>query len=519
MIQVSEKYKENIKADTELIACRAELSFVPPGAIEGTEFSVSTARECTRLEQLKNGSFGMDAKWATLEANRLILDGSISFIPEENERQIGWIGNAVCDAEGIFSVPEQMILQFDAAYDILAVSVSFDDMGEEWATEMEITAYDADGREMETFSFTNDAAMFYAEIRQHGVTKLLLSVKKWNIPHRVCKISQIVPGYILSFASEGIFELDFEESIDPFSSSLTLPEATIVFDNTDNEFNIINPNGMISYLRQKMKVVPKLDLIAGIRTDTVGMGNFYLYSFPKTEQSEEAKVCCRPAIAFETGSYVNDGRGLQTVEEAVNILFANVAEPVFIDENLKMMQVNQYIGEDIPIQTALGYLAIACCGYWKFERDGSYSLKKWKLPEIMADSIVYDNMWSKPSISMGEKYTSCKTKYYTWDAENERLLGTDVTVTAAEDDGAELGITSYFICSEEQAQQVAQAYMDYKNLRLTHTAEYRGDMSLEAADGITIQNDFEDSEVVILKHALSFTTDGLTGTITGRGLH
>lgn len=519
MIQVGEKYKENIKADTELITCRTELSFVPPGIVEGETLAVSSAKGCSQIQQMQNGSFGMDAKWATLEPNRLILDGSVSFIPEKNARQIGWMGTALCDDTGVFTEAEWVTLQFDAVYDVLAVSIAFDDLGEEWATELEITSYDAEGAEQETLSFTNDAAMFYAEIRQHGVKELRLCVKKWNVPHRVCKISQIVPGYILSFASEGIFEFEFEERIDPFSSSLTFPEATIVFDNTDNEFNIINPDGMISFLRQKMKVVPKLDLIAGIRTDTVGMGNFYLYSFPKTDQPEEAKVSCRPAIAFENGNYVNDGRGLQTVEEAVAILFANVTEPVVIDAELKGMQVNQYIGEDIPIQTALGYLAIACCGYWKFERDGSYSLKKWKLPEIMADSIVYDNMWSKPSISMGEKYTSCKTKYYTWNAENERLLGTDVTVTAAEDDGAELGITSYFICSEEQAKQVAEAYMAYKNLRLSHTVEYRGDMSLEAADGITIQNDFEDSEVMILRHALTFTTEGLTGTIDGRGLH
>lgn len=99
------------------------------------------------------------------------------------------------------------------------------------------------------------------------------------------------------------------------------------------------------------------------------------------------------------------------------------------------------------------------------------------------------------------------------------MLGTDVAVTEEENDGAELGITSYFICSEAQAKEVAQAYMDYKNLRLEHTASYRGDMSLEAADGVTIQNDFEESEVIIMRHALTFTEEGLTGTIVGRGLN
>lgn len=519
MIQVSDKYKEGIKADTELVECKAELSFVPPGAIEGAEVKVSTARECTQLNQMMNGSFGMDGKWATLEPNRMILDGSISFFQESMERQVGFVGNRVCNENGVFLEPDQITMVLDTSYDILAVSVAFDDLGEEWATEIDITSYDANGDEIGTVSFSNDKSMFFGEIRHQNAKEIVLTVKKWNVGNRVCKISQIAPGYILSFASEGIFDFEFEECINPFNSAITFPESTITFDNTNNEFNIINPNGMISYLRQKMRIAPKLSLISGVRTDAVGMGNFYLFDFPKTDQANEAKVTCRPSIAFETGNYANSGKGTQTVEEAVAILFANISEEVIIDDELKGILVNQYIGDDVPIHTALGYLAIACCGYWKFKRDGSYWLKKWEIPETMLDSIVYDNMWAKPSISMGEKYTSCTAKYFAWDAENEKITGTPVTVNAEESGGGSLNITSYFICSEEQAKQVANTYMAYRNLRLEHSVSYRGDMSLEAGDAVTIENDFEHSEVIILKSIITFSTEGVMGKIVGRGLN
>lgn len=519
MIPVTEKYKEGIKADTELIQCRADLSFVPPGATEGATLDLPDARGCSIIGQLMNGSFGMDGKWAFLEPNRLILDGSISFLEEGSGKQVGLIGNNVCDETGAFADPENITIILDKEYDIPAISVAFDDLGEEWATEMDITCYDANGNNLGTNSFVNNKDIFIGEVRHKNVKEIVFSIKKWNVPNRVCKVSQIVPGYVLSFVSEGIHDFDYEDEINPFSSAISFPEYTITFDNTDNDFNIINPNGLISYLRQKMRVVPKLDLITGVRTDTIGMGQFYLFSFPKTNQPDEAKVVCRPAIAFETGDYYHSGKETQSVEEAVAILFANISEPVNIDEDLKSIRVNQYIGDDVPIHTALGYLAIACCGYWKFERDGSYSLKKWEIPSEMLDAITYDNMWSKPSISMGEKYTACTVKYYTWDAENEKIVGTDVTVEAEENTGTKISITSYFICSEEQARQVAQTYMAYKNLRLTHSVPYRGDMSLEASDSVTIQNDFEESEVVILKHSLSFSAEGLTGTIVGRGLN
>lgn len=518
MIQTSDKFKENIRADTELIRCKAELSFVPPGIMEGLEISATEAQEVSQIDQLKNGSFGMDANWGTLEWNRIALDGRITFIPEENERQIGFFSKGKCDENGVFETPEQVTYQFNTAYDIVGISIAFDDQGGEWATAFDLITYDADGNEIQTTAISNTKPLFYADLRQRGVKAIVVSIREWSRGLRYCKISQLVPGIVLSFDAEGIYEFSFEERIDPFSSSVTFPETTLVFDNTDNEFNIINPDGLISYLRQKMKTVPKLELVVGARTESIGMGQFYLYSFPQTNQKDEATVICRPSIAFEKGNYVDEGTGQQTVEEAVAILFANVAEDVVVDEELKGIQVNQHIGDDVPIHTAMAHLAIACCGYWKFERDGSYSLKKWKIPEVMLDDLDYDNIWSKPSISMGEKYTSCKTKYYTWDTENEIMKGTDVTVTAEENDGTELGITSYFICSEAQAQTVAQAYLDYKNLRLSHAVQYRGDMSLEAGDAITIQNDFVHSEVVVMIHTLTFDAEGLTGSITGKGL-
>ena len=79
MIQVSDKYKENINADTELMECRAELSFVPPGADNGAEISSSQEADLSFKDQAANGDFNMAAKWGSLEPGRIVLDGSISF--------------------------------------------------------------------------------------------------------------------------------------------------------------------------------------------------------------------------------------------------------------------------------------------------------------------------------------------------------------------------------------------------------------------------------------------------------
>lgn len=515
MIQVSDKYKENINADTELMECRAELSFVPPGADNGAEISSSQEADLSFKDQAANGDFNMAAKWGSLEPGRIVLDGSISFQSSQNPRQYGFWSKQICGADGVFAEKPVIEYTMTASYDIIGVSIAFDDLGGEYATELEIAYYDADNKLLHSKAFENDSVLFYGEQKQKGLKKIKITIGKWNVPKRMCKICQIVPGTILSFETEGIHGFESTEVITPFASSVTFPEYSLTIDNSDSDFNIVNPDGLVAYIRQQMVTVPKLCLISGERTDVVQMGKFYLYSWPQNDNADEVKITCRPSLAFVSDNYSLTEKTLQTVEQACEHIFADINEKINIDDELKEVQVNTFIGKEISKLDAMAQLAIACCGYWKFERNGDISLKNCIIPDVTND-VDYDKMWSKPSIEQGKTYATCTTKYYT--VSSGKLVGTDVKIENG-DVGENLNLpNSYFICSEAQAQQVAYKALAFENYRLTHKADYRGDPSIEAGDSVFIENDFKKSKVFVLKHLITFNSSGLTGSISGVGV-
>lgn len=519
MIETSSGYKAAIRADSERDTFEASLGFLPPGSVEGAEVQASTEAPASRVAQVKNGVCRMSAKWATCEPDRLMLDGSFSLMDDRvPAQQIGFFSAAFCDQNGAFAEPYPYVeYVLDKAYDLIGVSVYFDAPGGEWASTFTVELYGADGALLQTQEVENSAAVCAVDLPQIGVQRFRVTVTRWNTPRRMAKIAQVLPGQIYLFIPENTYEFAFSECIQPFETALTLPEFTVVFDNADKKFDIVNPKGLIAYLRQKMKVSARLGILVDGADEFVNMGDFYVAAWPDNTQEDKASLTCRPSMAFESRNYEADGTGTQTVARAAARIFADVGEPVTVDDALAGIVVNQYIGEDVPRADAMGQLAVACAGYWKIGRDGSYQLVPWQLPAA-SSTIDYDNAWSKPAITQGKRYTSVNVKYFVYDEDSDQLKSQDHIVALDPDDGERKTISSPFVADAVRAEAVAQAALAYYGLRLTHSVRYRGDMSIEAGDTVRIENDYALSDVCVLEHEITYDADQISGSAKGVGL-
>ena len=516
MIATTEAYKENIKADTEQIRFKGELVLVPPGITDGMTVTTYTLADVSAPAQLYNGIFGMGGNWGTLEENRIRLDGTVSFIPDDKSAQIGVFSSRLAlAATGNVSPVFWVQYQFAADVDLAGVSICFDDLGGEYAKYLSIIYYNAAGTVLKRQSISkNDSPTIYVEMKQTGVRRLRVQINRWNVPQHRVKIAQIQPGLVLSLDAEGVYGFDHTEAISPFSGTLTMPENKVTFDNTDGEFNILNPNGLIQFLRQKMHLAPQLQLLKDGRVDSINMGNYYLYDFPRQANPDDMTISARPSVAFGAAKYNSGVTSKITVAKACEYIFAGVDGTYSVDADLASITVNGYIGDDVPISTAMAYLAIAVCGYWQIGRDNSYTLHKWATPTTMLDVVTYDNAWERPAAEMAEKYTSCTCRYWTYDSSSKALKSTDITVTAGDNDGAELSITSYFVADAARAKAVATAALAYSNQSLVVTVQYRGDMAYEAGDAIGVQTDFGVLPAVVLQSSISMDDSGcITGTL------
>lgn len=515
MIITSEEYKKAIKADTETDDLEVAFEFMPPGSVEDSSVNINNPAEVSLANELNTGTYNMGGKWATLEPNRFLLDGSYELIDKSNRKKLGYWSENLCDANGNFGADVFFIYTMDKAYDIIGVQINFDELGKEWATNLTVEYYNSSDNLIASKTVNNSQPIAQVDFIHVGVKKFIVKINTWNIPIRRAKIAHAFPGQIYLFTPANSYEFELTEEIKPFENSLTLPEYTIKFDNSNSEFNIVNPEGTMSFLRQKMRISAKMGIKVGDVFEYVNVGKYYIHSWPQNTQEDTASFTCRPSMAFENNVYVATGAGTQTVEQAAAIIFSDVVEKYTIDDELKNIVVNQFIGEDITKLEAMGMLAVAAGSYWKFERDGSYSLKKWKVPNV-SNNIDYDNMWEKPAIQQGIAYTSVNVKYYTYNSDNQNLEDNDSIYGTT--DGAQKVITCAFIPNAERAQTIGSLALQYYNYRLSHNVDFRGDPSIEASDNIRIQNDYTNNQVLITKNNVKWNDNGIEQNIEGIGV-
>ena len=513
-IETSAAYKAAIKADSEMTRFEAEFGFIPAGSREGSVVTSTDQHELSRIAQMRDG-LGEMLLYATLEPGGWPLDGTRVIIdPEDSSQQIGYMSNSICGADGVFTVPPPITYTMDAAYDIIGVTLFFGEL--EWATSVTIKYYNASNALINTGTFANDRRIMAVEFPQAGVKKIVVSINAWNLPLHCAKACEIIPGEVFIFDPDNTFSFEFTESIKPFETALEFPQFIIKFDNTDKKFDVVNPSGLMAYLRQLMQIFSKIGILTSAY-DYVSTGNFFVYSWPDTSQDDSAQLVCKPKIAFKNNLYyVAPGTGTQTVAQAAAVIFGLASMTNYtVHASLQSITVNQFIGKDVPLVNAMGQLAVAAGGYWKFNRDGSYSLLPFAIPSA-SNSVDFDNMWTKPSIVQEKKITSVNVKYYVWNGVDS-LTETNNVVTATINDGAAASdICSCFVPTAARANAIGALALSYHAMRLSHSVSYRGDMSIEAGDVITVENDYGDCDVLIKKSTITWDVENkLNGSFAG----
>ena len=519
-ITVTDAYLVAITAESEYTTFLSKFEFIPPGAREGMTLGQSGFGHLgNRLYQLNNGMTGMANRWNSLEHNRTILNGTGEYVDVSAPMQTGEWSTTASRIDCTFATPPRLELVLDREYDLIGLQIHFDDLGEEWATEIKVSYYNAAHVLMQARLFPNDSAQMPVDWQYNGVKCVEIEVIRWNKPLRFAKICQVIPGQIRYFRDDNIYSFRFKESISLFGS-LTIPEYTITFPNEDQVYNIINPTGLVSKLRERMNIPAQIGIVTPAGVEYVNTGDFPLFSWPNNANDETAAFVCRPDLAFAYENYVHEQLGTRTsaVTAADISMQANLETPIQIDARIPSATLNGNIGDSVPLQNALSQLAIALGGYVKFERDGAYTIKPF-LPSPATREITYDNMWGKPAISQTPLLAGVRMKYLAYNFVNNRMDAVEISSPKINETGRVVDITSNFIRNSYDATLAGEIALDFFARRLSYTVSYRGDMSIEAGDIVSVETDYGFQDVFVMEHEITYDNkDFLQGKITGVGL-
>lgn len=283
MIKSGQAYHAAITGDARRVLLRAVIDIISPDIVFGAG-EVSGQIPWSKMEQLHDKVFGNPTKYATLERDRWALDGTWDLLPDDPTQtvgQMGYIGNVLSGADGTFSTPPWVELQFSGVSVLQACSVYFpgndyDGLPEDFTVEIK-----QGGTAYHTRTYTGNTA---SSVSLEGFTvnnpdAIRVSVTKWSRPGRRMRVVEIVPGVYEGWDGGMIAEFNVKQQGNIAATALPYGTCTLKIDNLSRRFEPRSKNGIFQSIEERQGI----DISLGVRladgTDEYKrLGIFYQYS-------------------------------------------------------------------------------------------------------------------------------------------------------------------------------------------------------------------------------------------------
>ena len=277
MLETSEAYRKAITGSFRQVFLRAVVDISDPDKVMG-EAVASSSAPWSRMEALTDHNFSAPPRYATLERNRWLLDGSFGLFPEDYQvpGPVGYAGAVLSGADGRFAQAQWVEQPFSDVYVLQALSVFFssdplDGVAADFTVEVCVG-----GKAVYTRAFVGNRA---AVVSLDGFTvynpdAIRVTVTRWSLPGRRVRLTEILLGVYEDWDADMLER--FSVTQQGAFSCLSLPygSAEIAIDNRSRRFDPRRKDGIFQSIEQRQNV----DLFLGVRTDGVeylSLGRFY----------------------------------------------------------------------------------------------------------------------------------------------------------------------------------------------------------------------------------------------------
>lgn len=265
MLERSAAYDAAITGDTRRILLRAVVHVIDPD-IRYEAVTSSGEAAWSRSAQLHDREFSPDRPYVTLEPGRWPLDGTAELMPADildRERQEGFVGDTLCDGEGVFQVPPTVQVNFSGVEILQACSIWFSDRERDGIGE-DFTVDILQGGEIRhSVTVTGNTAL---RVRIEGFTvygaeAVRVTVRRWSIPYRRVRIAEILPGYYEEWDNDMIAAFSLKQQGNFACLALPYGTCALTIDNTDRRFEPRNKSGMFRSLTARQGIELSIGVI------------------------------------------------------------------------------------------------------------------------------------------------------------------------------------------------------------------------------------------------------------------
>ena len=389
-------------------------------------------------------------RYATLEMNQWVLDGSREIVPNSNYGEVGYVSSAICGVDNSFTTNPIVSIGFSKVHTNLlqGITIRWSEFLGEYAEDFIITTYNGDTVVTQKSVTGNKDVLSIIAFDIVNYNKITIEIVKWSTANHRARIDEIFIGILHIFSKADVFSYSASHSVDPISAELPKSEVSFSIDNIDGKYNPYNTEGLSKYLieRQEIDVRYGYKLSGGI--EWIKGGKFYISEWNAKQGGTSADFKARDLLEFMTGTYykglyVPNGTSLYNL---ANNVLKDADLPInsdgsvkwVIDERLKDI----YTIAPLPIDThanCLQMIANASESVFYQDRDGVLRLGSIPTGDNPDYNITLFNSYSKSDLSLSKPLKQVDVPCYSYSIAAEptelykgtvNLSGTtDLTIT------------------------------------------------------------------------------------------
>lgn len=522
MQNVSNEFKQAVYAPIRTTKGRVTFDISDVTA-KGDILSITTTAQSdiSDKEQLVNSVREQTYNLFTSEPNRVKLDGSFTFADDDlqNNGELGYSSHELCGNDGYYSVYPTITFEFTNTHTSMGITITFDVLNNEYATEFTVNAYDSGNNVILSQDIIDNTDVQAVVIDQfYNYKKIEIIIKKWNKPYRRCRVVEVDFGVVKVYSDNKLMKMDLVEEMDIATSTIPSAEFKFTVDNSNKDFNILNPDGFYKALQERQNVVPEIGIVTDTTTEYVKLGNYYLMDWASDEGSLTATFTARNILDIMS-SY-----DYENLTPKTNYTLYDMAEDIFsicgvtdyeIDSELQNISTNGLV-EKTDCRSVLQMIVIAGMCNVFVDRENNIILKQNSTSMgTEEDTIDFDNMYDIPKIELDEIVKSVTVTYYT----DLETFSTYAELNPGVSEGKQVKVeNNTLINTLSQAQNVADWVLRQLNHRAKYTANWRGNPAHELNDVIVIEDSYsQNKKSIITKIELSYQ-GYLKGKTETRGL-
>lgn len=364
-------------------------------------------------------------KFATLEQNHWVLDGSFLQWPENPESETwGFWSKQISDQNGYFAAPVELTILFNENHSTEGLTMYFREDTLDYPSEMTIEYYNSANQLVTSKDFTLTEPVFFADCPAADYQKIVIIFKRTSLPYSYAKLSDIKYGSIKIFGEDGIISASILEEIDPTKSSLSVNtmECTIY----TSDFQLLDPTGIYEMLQQKQAI----NITSTEDNISKDYGTFFLEE-PTSRDDDTTTLYCVDFLGvidkttFMGGIYENKNAG-ELFDEIM--LSAEVKKEEYqIEDSLR----NKVISGWVPICTHREALQ-----HWGFATGATIDCSRTKIIKAYSDktdivgTITHDDKFIGHKVKLKPLVTGVSVTAHKYSVDSNAAVAFEGTLPA-----------------------------------------------------------------------------------------